>query len=144
MSTLRAPIHREVRVKVTPSEAFDLFTGTIGAWWPRTFSAVSGTLAFLDSQLVEDSDEDSYVWGEVITWNRPKLLVMAWRDPTDKDDQRTNVEIAFVQAPTGTIVRVAQSGWERVANPAAAIKRYGGDRGWREVLDCYETAVRRS
>ena len=144
MPTLRAPIRREVRVKIPPADAFDHFTRQIGTWWPRTFSAVSGTLAFLENQLVEDSDEDSHVWADIITWDRPKLLVMAWRDPTHKGDQRTHVEISFVREPAGTIVRLAQSGWERVPDPAASIKRYGGERGWREVLDSYETAVRRS
>lgn len=44
----------------------------------------------------------------------------------------------------GTIVRLVHDGGERVTQPAVAVKLYGGDRGWRELLRCYAAAVSRS
>ncbi len=144
MSTHLAPVRREVRVQATPEVAFDWFTLHVGLWWPRVYSAIGGSLGFVSGQLEEQTDEDSYVWGEVITWDRPRGFRMAWREPKHGADQRTNVDLRFLGDGKATIVRLVQSGWDRVPDPAGAAKRAGGDRGWREVLAAYEAAVPRS
>lgn len=133
------PLRREVRVRATATAAFDAFTAQIGAWWPRVMSAHGGKLSFVDGQLEEHGDDDHHVWGEVITWDRPRSLRMTWRHPSHGEDQRTDVTISFVTDGPTTIVRLVQTGWDRIPDPVAAARLYGGDRGWREVLDCFAT-----
>jgi hypothetical protein len=136
------PLRREARVPTTPPLAFDWFTVRIGSWWPRILTAFGGTLSFVESQLEEHSADEVYVWGEVITWNPSRSLRMAWRQPTHEEEQRTNVDVSFVpDGPSGTIIRIVQSGWNRIPDPASSSRLYGGDRGWREVLTAYSTAV---
>ena len=36
-----APIIKTVTVKAPPQKAFDLFTGQMGAWWPKNFTIAS-------------------------------------------------------------------------------------------------------
>ncbi len=126
MSTLLAPVRREVRVRASPAVVFDAFTR--GAWWP------GGSAEFVDGRL----EQGAQVLGEVISWDRPRALRMAWRH---EGDQRTNVDLRFVMDGDATIVRIVHDGWERVTQPAAAVKHYGGDRGWREVLAAFEASV---
>jgi hypothetical protein len=143
MPTHLAPIRREVRVPAPQATAFDWFTLRVAEWWPRVGLAIGGSLTFIDGQLEEHTDDDVYVWAEVITWDRPRGLQMAWREPRHSADQRTHVELRFVPDQARTIVRLIHSGWERVPDPAESVKRAGGDRGWREVLGAYEAAVSR-
>ena len=136
------PLRREARVPVTPAVAFDWFTGRIGNWWPRIRTAFGGTLGFVDGQLEEHGADEVHVWGEVITWNPTQGLRMAWRQPAHDEEQRTNVDVMFVpDGASGSIARIVQSGWNRIPDPASASRLYGGDRGWREVLTAYTTAV---
>ncbi|CAN5902811.1 hypothetical protein BH11MYX3_BH11MYX3_15910 [soil metagenome] len=136
MPILLAPVRREVRVRVPVAVAFDAFTHQIGTWWP--LSAGGGPAVFAEGRLVQGEQ----VWAEVITWDRPRAMRLAWRHD---GDQRTNVDLRFVMdGEAATIVRVVHDGWERVTQPAAAAKHYGGDRGWREVLQCFGAAVARS
>jgi len=144
MPTHLAPVRREVRVPTTQAVAFDWFTLHVGRWWPRHATAFGGSFAFVDGRLEEQSDDDTHVWGEVITWDRPRGFRMAWREPRDATEQRTNVDLAFLSDGAATIVRLVHSGWDRVPDPAGAAKRAGGERGWREILAAYEAAVSRS
>jgi len=144
MTTHLAPVRREVRVLTTQIIAFDWFTLHVGLWWPRFATTLGGSLGFVDGQLEEQTAEDTYVWGEVITWDRPRGFRMAWREPRDTTEQRTNVDLRFLSDGAGTIVRLVHSGWDRVPDPAGAAKRSGGERGWREILAAYEAAVSRS
>jgi uncharacterized protein YndB with AHSA1/START domain len=142
MANQLPPLRREVRVSATPALAFEWFTGHIGMWWPRILTAFGGTLGFVSGQLEEHSADEVHVWGEVITWNPPHSLRMAWRQPAHDEDQRTNVDVMFVPDGTsGAIARIVQSGWNRIPDPASSSRLYGGDRGWREVLTAYATAV---
>jgi Activator of Hsp90 ATPase homolog 1-like protein len=138
------PIRREVRVSATQTVAFDFFTLHVGLWWPRGSKHVEGTLGFVDGQLEEHGAEDVYVWGEIITWDAPRGFRMAWREPQHSEEQRTNVDVAFLWDGRETTVRVVQSGGDRVPDPASAAKRAGSDRGWRAVLDAFEAAVPRT
>ncbi|MBA3463695.1 MAG: SRPBCC domain-containing protein [Deltaproteobacteria bacterium] len=136
------PLRREARVATTPVVAFEWFTTRIGTWWPRVLTAFGGSLGFVEGQLEEHSADEVHVWGEVITWNAPHSLRMAWRQPAHDEEQRTNVDVMFVpDGPSGAIVRIVQSGWNRIPDPASSSRLYGGDRGWREVLTAYTTAV---
>lgn len=144
MQSHLAPVRREVTVSATQTVAFDFFTLHVGLWWPRTATTIEGTLGFVDGQLEEHSAEDVYVWGEIITWDHPRGFRMAWREPNHTEEQRTNVDVAFLADGRGTTVRIVHSGWDRVPDPAAAATRAGGERGWRSILAAFEAAVPRT
>jgi hypothetical protein len=66
------PVRREVLVDADPATAFEVFTLSIGRWWPLAELSVHGsdaTVAFVDGQLVERSaGGDIAVWGTVTRW----------------------------------------------------------------------------
>ena len=80
MNTM-APIRREVVVAAPPQRAFDLFTASVGQWWPMATHSVFGagaTVAFENGRLVERRGEEEAEWGTVLAWEPPHLLRMTW------------------------------------------------------------------
>ena len=126
-----APIIRVVQVKPPPARAFELFTGRMGAWWPRGGGV--GQAPCVDVVIeprVEgrwferDADGNETPWGEVLIWDPPSRLVLAWRlncewgyDP----DLLTEVELTFQPAQDGgTVVTLEHRHLENFGASAAA------------------------
>ncbi len=129
-----APIRREVRVQCDTDTAFELFTAHLGAWWPVGTHSVFGTqgsVAFEDGVVVERRGSDQAVWGTVLRWERPVGFAMTWH-PGQGSERATEVAVDFAPAGDGTLVTLTHTGWERLAEPAAARAEY--DRGWPLVL----------
>jgi len=104
-TTQIAPVRRTIRVRATPERAFRFFTGEMSRWWPTNFSI--GT-APMQSAHIEPrvggrwyevgTDGSQCQWGEVLAWNPPHAVTLAWRiganwqfDP----DLLTEVEVRF-------------------------------------------------
>ncbi|WP_375475556.1 SRPBCC domain-containing protein [uncultured Jatrophihabitans sp.] len=137
-----APVRREVMVAVDAARAFALFTDRIGAWWPvDRLSVLTGEVAFEGDELVERLGDRSAVWAEVREWDPPRRVRLNWH-PGGSADSGTDVEITFIEQDGQTLVRLAHSGWERHADPAAAAEEYG--HGWPLVLDEYAGEVARA
>jgi uncharacterized protein YciI len=132
------PIRREVLVDADPATAFEVFTASLGRWWPLAELSVYGdgaTVAFTGGHIVERSaDGQSAVWGTVTRWEPPGVVAFSWH-PGQPADRASNVEVTFAAADSQTRVTVEHSGWEAFADPAAARAEY--DHGWPMVLDRY-------
>lgn len=134
------PVVRAARVSQPPADAFAIFTGAIGAWWPlpthSAFGERSGGLAFRDGRLVEVAvDGAEAVWGEVLAWEPPHRLVITWH-PGRGADESSQVEVAFEPDGEGTRVVVEHRGWEAFGKDAMARRRgYAGPNAWGHVLD---------
>ena len=135
-----APIRREILVGAPVDRTFELFTGHIGAWWPlATYSVFGdGTVGFEDKEVVERSGDRSSVWAEVLEWDPPSGLRLAWHPGSDRA-KATDLRVSFTQDGDQTLVRVEHGGWEILADPAAAANEYG--QGWPGVLGGFASFV---
>ena len=125
-----APVRRTARTKAPPARAFAIFTGQMGRWWPRgqTVAAMPHADIFIEpfvgGRWFERDDAGAQTpWGEVLVWDPPARLVLAWRldgehryDP----DLLTEVEITFAAMEGGTEVRLEHRNLERFRRKAAA------------------------
>jgi uncharacterized protein YciI len=135
------PIRREVRVGAPIDGAFALFTAHIASWWPLAELSVHGdtsTVAFEGDLLVERNGAGTAVWAEVVAWDPPRELRLAWHPGADVS-RATDLTVRFSADGDGTVVTVIQSGWEKMTDPAAAAEEYG--HGWPEVLACFQAQV---
>ncbi|MCU1387892.1 MAG: hypothetical protein JWL72_1230, partial [Ilumatobacteraceae bacterium] len=126
---------RELIVATDVQSAFGWFTAHIGAWWPVAELSVLGaesSVGFEGDLLVERQGAARSVWAEVIRWDPPGAVELAWH-PGRTDGVVTDVRITFESAGGGTRVTIEHSGWERTAAPEAVREEYG--HGWPMVLD---------
>lgn len=134
------PIRRAIMVEADQAAAFEVFTASLGRWWPLDEHSVHGrdaTVSFDDGQIVERSaDGQAAVWGTVTRWEPPSLVAFSWH-PGQPADRASHVEVSFTRAAPGrTMVRLEHTGWDAFADPAAARAEY--DHGWPRVLDRYQ------
>jgi uncharacterized protein YciI/uncharacterized protein YndB with AHSA1/START domain len=137
-----APIRRYVEVRASVETAFALFTSHIGSWWPLRRHSVFGAdalVAFEGDRLVERHGEQQSVWAEVIDWDPPRSLRLAWHPGHDDQRRATDVHITFTSDDGVTVVTLVHSGWEAVEDPAASAHEYG--QGWPVVLGRYAGRV---
>jgi uncharacterized protein YndB with AHSA1/START domain len=85
-------------------------------------------------------------WGDVLTWDPPSRLVLAWRlshefayDP----DLLTEVEVRFAAAGDGeTHIELEHRGLERFGDSEGARRTITGmDSGWGLILDSFKALV---
>ena len=148
-----AAIAKTFTVRATPERAFAIFTDGFDRWWPKTHSIGNSPLkkAVLEPGvggrwygLHEDGSEG--LWGDVLAWEPPTRLVLAWRithqwgyDP----NLLTEVEVRFTALPGGeTRVDFEHRGLERFGDSdAAAQTRVSMDGGWGMILESFTAVV---
>lgn len=146
MTSTASPIVRTALVARPLGEAFAVFTDEIGAWWPlpthSVFQAEAGGVHFVDGRLVERSiDGRDTVWAEVLEWDPPHRLVLAWHPgvepgPSDQRPPSGRVEVSFADEDGATRVQVRHDGWEAFGEEALRRRRdYIGPSAWGHVLD---------
>jgi uncharacterized protein YciI len=129
-----APIRRYVKVRTSVESAFAIFTSHIGAWWPIGRHSIYGDgalVAFEGDRLVERSGDGIAIWAEVVEWDPPRSLRLAWH-PGREPEQAMDLRVTFSSEDGLTLVTIEHSGWERVDDPAGTAKEYG--EGWPTVL----------
>jgi uncharacterized protein YndB with AHSA1/START domain len=148
-----APVRRTVTVSATPDQAFKVFTSDIGRWWPA--SQKIGASPF-NSATIEQrvggrwfetgEDGSECQWGDVLVWDPPSRLVLAWRIRADwqfDPSLLTEVEVNF--SPTGdggTRVQLEHRLLENMgASADAARSIFDSEQGWNGILEHYKAAV---
>jgi uncharacterized protein YndB with AHSA1/START domain len=138
-----APVRRSVSVKAPPARAFDLFVRDIGRWWPAPMHIGATPFATIVIephtggrwyQRSEDGAETP--WGEVLAWDPPIRLLLAWRigaNWTYDPDLLTEVELTFTAHPTGTLVSLEHRRLEQFGASADRMAQNVGT-GWPRVL----------
>jgi uncharacterized protein YndB with AHSA1/START domain len=144
-----APVRRSVTVPVAAERAFETFAAGMGRWWPASHSIGRSPLA---SVVVEPrrggrwyevgADGSECDWGEVLAWEPPQRLLLAWRLGTDwRFDPAllTEVEVRFEPAgPAETRVTLEHRLLENLgADAARARTSYDGEGGWGGLLAAY-------
>jgi len=81
-----APVRRSVDVKVSQKRAFEVFTGSIAAWWPRSHHIGAAELKSITIEPREggrwyETGENGVEteWGKVLVWDPYGRLVLAWQ-----------------------------------------------------------------
>jgi uncharacterized protein YndB with AHSA1/START domain len=147
-----APIRQSTIVSTSREKAFDLFTGRMSEWWfgqgigPTPFEQIvlEGRRGGRWFERAPDGTETD--WGEVVAWERPARLLLAWRingewkfDP----ELETALEITFqeIDANSTRLVlehrdlgRLGESG----RKTAEAM-----NSGWASLLERFAALVRR-
>lgn len=144
-----APVRKSVTVDAPLDKAFDVFTKQFGRWWPASYSI--GTSAF-KSAMIEPraggrwfevgEDGKECEWGEVLAWEPPTRIVLAWRiraDWTFDPSLLTEVEIRFSEAgESSTRVELEHRHLENMGDAAdEARQTFDSERGWGGILQNY-------
>ena len=142
-----APIVRSVYTKASPHRAFNIFTNSIGSWWPKGRGIGARPLASMVIEPFEggrwyecDSEGEETQWGRVLTWAPPSLLMLAWQidaNMTYDPDLVTEVELVFEPAETGgTTVTLTHRNLERFGqNTEKLVESIG--KGWSQMVDLF-------
>lgn len=102
----------EFAVDAPVAHAFEMWTARIEMWWPRDHTVSGDSSAAIvfepreGGRIFERTPAgDEHAWGEVLAWEPPARLVLAWRingqfkcDPA----VHTEVEVRFDEAGDGT------------------------------------------
>lgn len=155
MSEVIEPIRRSVTVRTDPDHAFGVFTDQIGPWWPTETHSRSAVEFEGEDVKVEHiqvqgrvgghiiehtSDGRALPWAEVLEWDPPRRLVLAWR-PHSRPQPPTEVEVTFTpQDGEGTLVELEHRGWERLTEDSGDLYADYA-RGWIQTLGRFATAA---
>jgi uncharacterized protein YndB with AHSA1/START domain len=150
----RPPVRQSTLVRSDQEHTFDVFTRTIGVWWPvNPFSAGKDrvrdvTIEPREGGRVYESwpDGTTVTWGEVLAWEPPQRFGMTWK----MTPVPTEVELTFrALGPALTRVSVEHRGWEalsgeQIAEDCALPGGYANGsyaRGWAQILSRLTAAV---
>jgi uncharacterized protein YndB with AHSA1/START domain len=139
-----APIRKTVTVAAPPQRVFELFTGHMGAWWPKgmTIGASPAAEILIEPRAggrwferSEDKVETS--WGRVMAWEPPRRVLLAWQitsawvyDPKFE----TELELTFAAEGAGTLVSLEHRNLERFGDDAARMAESLGG-GWPGIIE---------
>jgi uncharacterized protein YndB with AHSA1/START domain len=142
-------IKRSITVDCSVEHAFATFTERIHEWWPLAKHSIDmgetgsppTTVIFqggAGGQVFERTKNgEDLKWADVIAYEPPHKLVLAWNPSREQERPQTEVEVTFSDAGDGkTLVELEHRGWERLGEHAAeARESYAG--GWNGVLEGY-------
>lgn len=148
-----AAIRKSLNVPANPDRAFQIFTEGFGSWWPKTHHI--GASPLMDAVIEpgvggrwygQHEDGSETPWGDVLVWDPPGHLVLAWRingawayDP----ELLTEVDVHFTALAEGeTRVDFEHRGLERLGDSdAAKATIVSMDGGWGMILDSFKAVV---
>ncbi|WP_337188951.1 SRPBCC family protein [Phenylobacterium sp.] len=129
---MTSKVYVALRVKASPSRAFQVFVEEIGAWWRpnglfQTTPRDPGVLAFEPGEggrLTETlANGRVFEIGRIRAWEPPDRLVFSWRQASFPPDLHTEVEVRFEAVGDETRVSVEHRGFHQV--PAGSAARHG-------------------
>jgi uncharacterized protein YndB with AHSA1/START domain len=153
--SLGEPIRHSLAVRCDPQRAFELFTRDMGSWWPlesysRAWNEFGGTVrsrlefhARLGGPVLEHLEDGTVLpWGEVIEWDPPHRVVLAWR-PHSQPEPPTELEVTFARGGNGTRVELEHRAWDRLSNDFRELMYDTYVRGWASTLELFVAAADR-
>jgi uncharacterized protein YndB with AHSA1/START domain len=135
----------EFEVAASPAHAFTVWTERLATWWPsaKTVSGGPDALAFepyVGGRIVETGpDGEEHTWGEVLAWEPPHRLAFTWHlffEPAEA----TEVSLTFTPAGSATLVRLTQSGFDRLGASGEA-RRENTLGSWRVLVEAFAAAM---
>ena len=141
-----SPLELNYDIACSPSHAFEVWTTRTATWWPRGHSVshdpdtVVSLEGYVGGRLLETTPDGTViVFGTVTDWDPPHSFSYRWhigRDPSEA----TDVTISFAEGGSGTVLRIRQTGWERLGADAGTY-REANSGGWSALIPSYLAAV---
>ena len=146
-----ATVRKSVTVKAGVERAFQVFTAGIDSWWPRTHHIGKSpmTKAIIEGRAggrcySEQADGTECDWGQVLEWEPPRRLVLAWQITHEwgyEPDlaKASEVEVRFTPVAEGsTRVEVEHRHFERHGAGGVAMKTaVDAPGGWGTILELF-------
>jgi uncharacterized protein YndB with AHSA1/START domain len=137
-------VRHSVVIEASQEQVFTAFTSGHDTWWPREFHIGH---AALEEVVLEqrpggrwyerDIDGSECDWGEVLVWEPPTRLVLAWRISGEwayDGDLLTEVEVRFVaEGPTRTRVELEHRGLDAYGDDMQQMHDHFNS-GWPGIL----------
>lgn len=148
------PITGTATVGVPVEQAFRVFTGSFGTWWPREFHIGQAEVADVILEPHEGGrwyergiDGTECDWGRVLAWEPPHRLLFTWQingtwqfDPDPA--HASEIEARFTaEGPGQTTVAVEHRHFDRLAGGQAINDAIRGGGGWALLLDSFAKTV---
>jgi uncharacterized protein YndB with AHSA1/START domain len=138
------PLRKQLKVGLSPEDAFRLFTEGIDKWWPlRTHSVgeeqaescyFEGWVGGRIMEVLKDGSQSE--WGKVLVWEPYERVSFSWY-PGRAPETAQEVTVKFSEIEGGgTLVELVHTGWETLGERAQS-GRAGYDTGWDFVLAKY-------
>jgi uncharacterized protein YndB with AHSA1/START domain len=151
-----APVRKSITLDASAEKAFEVFTKGFGRWWPASYSIGKSPLknAVIEPrvggrwyEVGEDGSECD--WGEVLAWEAPARVVLAWRIRADWQYDPallTEIDIRFIAlGEKSTRVELEHRLLENMGEGAEAARRtFDTEPGWSKLLASYGEEVARS
>jgi Activator of Hsp90 ATPase homolog 1-like protein len=150
-----APVRKSITVKAGAAHAFEVFTGRIGSWWPRSHCIASSPQqdVILEPraggrwyEIGEDGSQCN--WGKVLAWEPPTRVLLGWQvngnwkyDP----DFITEVEVTFTPIDaSSTRVDLEHRNLERFGDTIEDVRsKIDSPNGWTGILKVYAEVAER-
>jgi uncharacterized protein YndB with AHSA1/START domain len=144
-----APVRKSITIKADAARAFEVFTGRIERWWPRSHSIASTPRKELvlepkvGGRWFEIGEDGSQCeWGKVLAWEPPARVLLAWQINGDwKYDPEliTEVEVTFTPLDDGTTrVDLEHRNIERFGDKIEPMRAaMDSPDGWSGILKLY-------
>lgn len=129
---MTSKVYVALRVRASPTRAFEVFTGEIGAWWRpsglfQTTPRPPGRLSFEAGEggrLIETlATGKVFEIGRILAWEPPERVLFSWRQASFPPEMTTEVEVRFEPVGDETRVSVEHRGFHQV--PADSAARHG-------------------
>jgi uncharacterized protein YndB with AHSA1/START domain len=148
-----APVRRTLTVRAPQARAFEVFTAGFGRWWPvgHSIGKSPQKAAILEPrvggrwyEIGEDGSECQ--WGEVLVFEPPSRLVLAWQINAEwrfDPDLVTEVEVRFAaEGPNATRVELEHRHLERLGEAAERARAaFDSPGGWGGILERFAQAA---
>lgn len=149
-----APVRKSIVVAAPRETAFRVFTQGFGRWWPLATHKIGAAVAV--DAVVEPrvggrwyergADGTETPWGEVLAWEPPARLVLAWRIGADwrcHPELHTEVEVRFTaEGPGRTRVDLEHRLLDAYGEKAGEMRAgFDAEAGWGSLLATFGKAA---
>lgn len=148
-NTAVLPIRKRVTVNTTPDRAFELFTEGMVRWWSPEYSINQSPMQGIVMEpkaggrwFERGKDGTQCQWGEVLTWDPPERLVLAWQIETGEQWRFnpklvTELEVRFLPDGDGkTRVELEHRHLERYGDQAPMVREiFDSPSAWQGLLE---------
>jgi uncharacterized protein YndB with AHSA1/START domain len=147
-----APVRKSIRVNTRQARAFEVFTTSLGRWWPKKSFGSSPLKCIVFEPRVggrwyevgEDGSEITV--GRILAWEPPQRFVVTWEvSCTWKVDPGigSEVEVRFIaEGEDATRVELEHRLFERMGEHGATI-REEVNGGWLGLLELFKAEAER-
>ena len=148
--TAAAAVRKSITVMAGVERAFRVFTEDYDSWWPRSHHIGKSPMkkAIIETKqggrcYSEQEDGSECDWGQVLAWEPPRRLVIAWQITHEwgyQPDlaQSSEVEIRFTPVDGGTRVDLEHRHLDRHGVGAAPMRTaIDSPNGWSGLLQLF-------